>query len=130
MLDIRLIRSEPDAVRASLARRDPAAAQLVDTVLELDERWRGLTTELEQVRSEQNAASKALRGAPSHEQREQLAALAARGRGLSEAETRVRGDREGAWRPLPTLPLEDAPAEDTVLKEVGDATKTGRDHLE
>jgi seryl-tRNA synthetase len=130
MLDIRLIRSEPDVVRASLARRDPAAAETVDIVLELDERWRGLTTELEQVRSEQNAASKALRGAPSTEQREQLAALAARGRGLSDAETQLRAERDEAMRSLPNLPLQDAPAQDTVLRQVGDATKTGRDHLE
>jgi seryl-tRNA synthetase len=130
MLDIRLIRSEPDAVRASLARRDPAAAQTVDTVLALDERWRGLTTELEQLRSEQNAASKALRGAPSPEQREQLAALAARGRALSDAETQLRAERDEAMRSLPNLPQDDAPPEDTVLREVGDATKTGRDHLE
>jgi seryl-tRNA synthetase len=130
MLDIRLIRSEPDAVRASLARRDLAAAETVDTVLELDERWRGVTTELEQIRSEQNAASKALRGAPNPEQREQLAALAARGRALSDAETQLRAERDEAMRSLPNLPQDDAPPQDTVLREVGDATKTGRDHLE
>jgi seryl-tRNA synthetase len=130
MLDIRLIRSDPDAVRASLARRDPGAAQTVDAVLELDERWRGVTTELEQLRSEQNAASKALHGAPSTEQRQELAALAARGRALSDAETQLRAERDEAMRSLPNLPLDDAPAQDTVLREVGDATKTGRDHLE
>ena len=130
MLDIRLIRSDPDAVRASLARRDPAAAQSVDRLLELDERWRGVTTELEQLRSEQNAAGKALRGAPSPEQREQLAALAARGRALSDTETQLRGERDQALRSLPNLPQDDAPDQDTVLKQVGDATKTGRDHLE
>ena len=130
MLDVRLIRSDPDAVRASLARRDPAAAQSIDTVLALDERWRGVTTELEQLRSEQNAAGRALRGAPSPEQREQLAALAARGRALSDAETQLRGERDRALRSLPNLPQDDAPDQDTVLKQVGDATKTGRDHLE
>ena len=130
MLDIRLIRSEPDTVRASLARRDPAAAHLVDAVLELDERWRGVTTELEQLRSEQNAASKALRGAPSTEERQLLAALASRGRALSDTETQLRAERDEAMRSLPNLPLQEAPAQDTVLKEVGDATKTGRDHLE
>src|ERR1700679_3211947 len=110
MLDIRLIRSDPEAVRASLARRDPAAAQMVDTVLELDERWRGLTTELEQLRSEQNAASKALRGAPNPEQRQLLGALAARGRALSDTETQVRAERDEAMRSLPNLPEDDAPA--------------------
>ena len=130
MLDIRLIRSDPEAVRAALARRSPEIATAVDTVLERDERWRATTTELEQLRSEQNAASKALRGAPTPGQREQLAALAARGRALSDAETQLRVERDQALRALPNLPQDDAPAQDTVLREVGDASKTGRDHLE
>jgi seryl-tRNA synthetase len=130
MLDIRLIRSDPDAVRAALARRGGDAAGAVDRLLELDERWRGVTTDLEQLRSEQNAASKQLRGAPSPEQREQLAALAARGRALSDTETQLRGERDAALRALPNLPQPDAPDADTVLREVGDASKTGRDHLQ
>ena len=130
MLDIRLIRREPEAVRAALARRGPAAAQMVDTLLELDERWRGVTTELEQLRSEQNAASKALRGAPSAEQREQLAELAARGRALSDAETRCAPSATRRCGRCRICRSDDAPAVDTVLREVGDATKTGRDHLE
>ncbi len=40
MLDIRLIRRDPDAVRAALGRRGAGAAATVDRVLELDERWR------------------------------------------------------------------------------------------
>jgi seryl-tRNA synthetase len=130
MLDIRLIRSDPDVVRAALARRSADAAADVDRVLELDERWRSVTTELEQVRSEQNAAGKSLRGAPTPEQREQLAALSARGRALSDHETQLRAERDEALRSLPNLPQPDAPDSDTVLKEVGPATKTGRDHLE
>ena len=130
MLDIRLIRSDPDAVRAALARRGADAAGGVDRVLELDERWRSVTTELEQVRSEQNAAGKSLCGAPTPEQREQLAALSARGRALSDDETQLRAERDEALRSLPNLPQPDAPDSDTVLKEVGPATKTGRDHLE
>jgi seryl-tRNA synthetase len=130
MLDIRLIRSDPDGVRAALRRRGEDAAGAVDRVLELDERWRAITTELEQVRSEQNAAGKSLRGAPSPEQREQLAALSARGRSLSDTETQLRAERDEALRSLPNLPQPDAPDADTVLREVGDATKTGRDHLE
>jgi seryl-tRNA synthetase len=130
MLDIRLIRSDPDAVRTALARRGADAAGAVDRVLELDERWRTATTELEQLRSEQNAASRSLRGAPSPEQREQLASLAARGRALSDAETHLRTERDEALRGLPNLPQPEAPDADTVLREVGDAGATGRDHLE
>ena len=105
-------------------------AAAVDRVLELDERWRALTTELEEVRAEQNQANKSRSGAPTPEQREQLAALAARGRGLSDQETAVRVERDAALAALPNLPADDAPPQDTVLKEVGECAPSGRDHLE
>jgi seryl-tRNA synthetase len=130
MLDIRLIRRDPDAVRAALSRRGPGAAAAVDSLLALDQRWRELTTELEQLRAEQNQASRGLKGAPSQAQREQLAALAASGRALSDEESALRSRRDAELAALPNLPAADAPDQDTVLREVGDATSTGRDHLE
>jgi seryl-tRNA synthetase len=117
-------------VRAALSRRGPGVAAAIDRVLELDEQWRALTTQLEQLRSEQNAASKALKGAPSPAQREQLAELAARGRALSDDETRLRSERDAALTSLPNLPSDDAPDQDTVLREVGEGRPSGRDHLE
>jgi seryl-tRNA synthetase len=117
-------------VRTALSRRGPDAAGAIDRVLELDEQWRAVTTQLEQLRSEQNAASKALKGAPSPEQREQLAELSARGRALSDEETRLRSERDTALTSLPNLPSDDAPDQDTVLKEVGEGKPSGRDHLE
>jgi seryl-tRNA synthetase len=130
MLDIRLIRSDPDAVRAALARRGPGVGDQIDRLLELDARWRALTTELEQFRAEQNQAGKSLRGAPTPEQREQLAELARRGRAASDAESAVRAERDAALMALPNLPTDDAPAQDTVLREVGEGRPSGRDHLE
>jgi seryl-tRNA synthetase len=130
MLDIRLIRSDPDAVRAALARRGPGIAEQVDRVLTLDGQWRGLTTELESIRAEQNAAGKAMRGAPTPDQRAGLAELAGRGRATSDAQTSVRAERDTALLALPNLPSSDAPPADTVVRVVGEATKTGRDHLE
>jgi seryl-tRNA synthetase len=130
VLDIRLIRRDPDAVRTALARRGPEAAAAVDRVLGLDERWRAVTTEAEQLRSEQNQAGRGLKGAPTPEQREQLAALSARGRTLSDEETRLRNERDAALTSLPNLPSDDAPDQDAVLKEVGEGRPSGRDHLE
>jgi len=130
MLDIRLIRSDADAVRAGLARRGDVAADAIDRVLELDERWRGLTTQLEELRAEQNRFSKGRRGAPTAEEREEMARLAARGRDLTELETIVRGELDELLLGLPNVPAEDAPAADTVLREVGESGRTGRDHLE
>src|SRR5947209_13104993 len=99
-------------------------------VLELDARWRTIRTELEELQAEQNRASRGRKGPPTPEEREQLAELAARGRDLSDAETRLRTEREAALASLPNLPAGDAPDEDTVLRKLGEAGRTGRDHLE
>jgi len=129
MLDIRLIRSEPGAVRTALARRGDVSDDAIDRVLELDERWRGLTVELEGLRAEQNSLSKGRRGAPTAEEREQMAALAARGRELSDLETSIRGDLDQLLLGLPNIPAQDTPPADTVLREVGIAGREGLDHL-
>ncbi len=130
MLDIKLIRSEPDAVRAALARRSEQDGAIVDRVLALDERWRAVNAQLEELRAEQNKASRGRTGAPTPDEREQLAALAARGRELSDEETAVRAEREQALASLPNLPSPAAPLQDTVLKTVGVAGLAGKDHLE
>ena len=130
MLDIRLIRTEPDAVRAALARRGDVAADAIDRVLELDARWRALTAELEELRAEQNRASKGRRGAPTPGEREQMAALAARGRELTDHETAVRGELDELLLGLPNIPAAAAPPADTVMRVVGEPGRTGRDHLE
>jgi seryl-tRNA synthetase len=129
VLDIRLIRGDPDAVRAALARRGPEQAALVDRVLGLDERWRALTAQLEELRAEQNRASRGRKGAPTPEEREQLAQLAGRGRELSDHESAVRAERDAVLSSMASLPAPDAPDEDTVVREVGEAGPTGRDHL-
>jgi seryl-tRNA synthetase len=130
VLDIQLIRRDPNAVRVALARRGDTAAAGVDRVLELDQRWREIRTALEELKAEQNRASRGRKGPPTPEEREQLASLAARGRDLSDEENAVRVDRDGALASLPNLPAPEAPDEDTVLRTVGEAGATGRDHLE
>jgi seryl-tRNA synthetase len=130
VLDIQLIRRDPDAVRAALTRRGPDVAAALDSVLELDEQWRAIRTQLEELQAEQNRASRGRTGPPTPEEREQLAALAARGRALSDEENAVRVQRDAGLASLPNLPAPEAPDEDTVLREVGEAGATGKDHLE
>ncbi len=130
MLDLRLIRRDPDAVRAALARRGDADAAAIDALLAADASWRELTTELETLQARQNEASKALRGAPTDEQRAEMRQLAERGRALSDEQAAVARERDELLLQLPNLPQADAAPEDTVIREVGEATKTGKDHLE
>ncbi|MEP6476466.1 MAG: serine--tRNA ligase [Actinomycetota bacterium] len=61
MLDVRAIREDPQAYRDALGRRNMAA--VVDHLLAADERRRKLTLRVEELRAEQNRASKAIGGA-------------------------------------------------------------------
>ena len=117
-------------MRAALARRGPDAAAAVDRVLELDEGWREIRTALEELKAEQNRASRGRKGPPTPEERETLASMAATGRELSDDEAAVRAELDAKLTSLPNLPAPDAPDEETVLREVGEAGTTGRDHLE
>src|SRR4051812_48432176 len=58
MLDIKLLRDEPDKVRNGIKAKnhDP---KLVDEFLRLDEEWRKLTAEIDEKRAEQKKLSEA-----------------------------------------------------------------------
>lgn len=58
MIDIKLLRAEPDRIRRALQRRHSAFD--LDALLELDAKRRGVLYELEQGRAEQNRASAAI----------------------------------------------------------------------
>jgi seryl-tRNA synthetase len=57
MLDIKLIRSDPDLVRRALERRGPRAAKSLDLLLELDRSRREVLIELEERRGLRNQVS-------------------------------------------------------------------------
>ena len=107
MLDIIRIRREPDVVKAALASRgeDPS---VVDRVLAVDERWRGLLTELEDLRAERNRVSKEIGRMKDPGEREaRIAEMRAVGRRISELEDEVRqveAEREQLLLSIPNLP--------------------------
>ena len=133
MLDLKLIRQNPEQAREALARRGHAAD--VDKLLELDARRRELLPELEQLRASKNQASKRI-GELQRSGGDASAAIAEVRESSArekELDTELRGVEErleSALAALPNLPDPSAPAEDEVLREVGEAGKTGRDHLE
>src|SRR4029077_14165798 len=104
--------------------------------LALDARWRDATQTAETLRSEQKTASEAI--AQGKAQGHQIEAELRRMKSLlAEVKTAVRQAevaQEALQAVLVTLPnLPDpgaAEPENEVLRVVGDASKTGRDHLE
>jgi seryl-tRNA synthetase len=114
MHDIRLIRTDPDAFDAGLARRgaDPAAAVL----LALDERRRDLATRLQTALARRNEASKAIGAAKAKRDDATADALMAEVAALKdqlpalEAEERdVSQQLDDALAALPNLPAADVP---------------------
>ena len=83
MLDIRVIRENPEEVKARLKPRSGDAWKLVDDVLACDEARRNAETEKQALQSERNATSK------------QIGMLKKKGEDTSSIEARVReiGDR-------------------------------------
>lgn len=58
MLDIKLIREDPEKVRANLARRqDPEKLKLLDHVIETDKQWREQTQRVNELRRRRNQIS-------------------------------------------------------------------------
>jgi seryl-tRNA synthetase len=73
MIDIRLVRAEPDRVAADLARRG-VERRVVDELLELDAERRRLITRGDELRAEQKASGRAIGGAADASERERLIA--------------------------------------------------------
>ncbi|HEY9518051.1 MAG TPA: serine--tRNA ligase [Gemmatimonadales bacterium] len=115
MIDVRVLRQDPDGARSSLLRRmDPALGPSVDAVLEVDRRWRAVVTESEALRAERNAqteevARKKRAREPADDLLAQLKTSADRARAL-DAETRELEEqlRDLLVR-LPNFPHRDIP---------------------
>ena len=52
MLDLRIVRDDPEGAKAALAKRDPGAAEQVDRLLEADVARRRLVGEVDALRAE------------------------------------------------------------------------------
>lgn len=139
MLDLRLIRKDPDAVRAALARRGGDVAERVDAVLALDERRRGLIPEIEGLRKEQNDANEGIarakkEGGDADAAIATMREVAGRVKALTEELQGVEAELDPALASLPNLPDPTAAEpEDAVLREVGERYEPpfeAKDHLE
>jgi seryl-tRNA synthetase len=134
MLDLRLIRDDPEAVREALARRRAADGAL-DEVLSLDKRWLELRPQIDELRATQNKASEKIAdakraGGDASDAIAEMQKVAARVKELQAEEAEKRQLRDTRLASLPNLPAETAPPDDEVLREVGEAGKSGKDHLE
>ena len=137
MIDINLLRENPEIVKSALKKRQKDAS-ILDKVSELDKNYRQILGEVENLRAKQNQVSKSIKGKPSDEQistgkelKEQLKTLEEK---LKESEINLNLVLEE----IPNIPADDVPegkddADNVVLKTVGKKPEfdfTPKDHID
>ena len=140
MLDLKLIRKEPDAVRTALARRDPALPTIVDEILAKDAEWRSATETAENLRAMQKTRSEAFgaakaRGEDAPELRAEMQEMSAQVKTFNDQADVAKQTLDALVLPLPNLPDPTAAPgpEDELVRTVGETRAfefQARDHLE
>ncbi len=112
MLDIQLIREQPEAVREALRKRhdDPA---IVDEIVALDVTWRDLLGEVEALRAERNRVSKEIGRMRDKETRQarinEMRAVGDRLASLEEGLREVESSLQAKLLWVPNIPHESVP---------------------
>ncbi|RJQ29332.1 serine--tRNA ligase [Candidatus Parcubacteria bacterium] len=130
MLDIKLLREEPEKVKKAIAtkRADP---KLVDAFLELDGEWRKLTQKIDELRAEQKKLSSERSVEAAKKNKE----------AIKEYENKIvdiEKEREFVWIQIPNIPDADVPvgSDETgnkVIRKQGEPKKYSfkpKEHLE
>ena len=111
MLDLRLIREDPERVKAAIATTYTEAP--LDEIVALDERRRALLTEVESLKAELNQGSKEVGRTRDAAQRETLIVrmreLGDRIGGLDEEVKAVDAELQRLMLQVPNIPLEHVP---------------------
>ena len=139
MLDIKAIRDDPDPFRKGLARRNLVDA--VDALLIADERRRNLMAKVEELRAEQNRASKAIGGAQGDEKQQLIGEVSTVSTHLRQLEPELEtaeAELADLLAKTPNVPHESSPNGFTdddaeVIREVGALPEFDfepRDHAE
>ena len=141
MLDVKMVRSNPDVVREALARRGASAASL-DAFLALEERRRKLLTEVESMRAQRKSASDEIAAVRKSggDAEQAIAAMRALGetiKGRQAELTDVEEQLRTMLLEIPNLVLDDVPAggeaDSVVLRHVGEPRSFDfevKDHLD
>jgi len=116
MLDIKLIRENPDLVKKGIEKKK-TSPQLVDDFLALDTRWRILTNDVDELRNKQKSISSE-RNIDAGRQNKMMI------KELESERAEVAEKRDSILEKLPNLPFDDVPigrdeSANKVLRQVG-----------
>jgi seryl-tRNA synthetase len=97
MLDIKLIRENPDFVRENLERRKkPKFLEMLDEVIKADEDWRGLKSEEDSLRQKRNELTKSIQDLKNEGKTAQIPKVIAEAKNIPDQIKHLEGKREKA----------------------------------
>ncbi len=113
MLDVDLLRTRPEVVKEALRKRGEDEG-IVDHFLELDEKWRALKQELDELRRKRNEISRAIaeakkKGQPVEPLLEKSRAVGEKIKQLEELEKQLERERFEILIRIPNIPHESVP---------------------
>ena len=141
MLDIRLIREQPDSVKSRLATRGGDDAGTIDEILRVDGERRKIETELQQLQADRNRTSKEIgakraKGEPTQEIEARVKEIGERIARLGEQRAAADERQRALLLAIPNLPHESVPVgkdatENPVIRSWGEkpALKDALDHV-
>jgi len=133
MLDINLIRGEPDRVREAMEKRQMNPSS-VDRILDLDKKRRGLIQEVEEMRSERNTVSTEIGRMKDKDTRQaKIDAMRVLREKIDSVDadlSQVESELQNLLAELPNIPDSDVPvgvddSDNVVLRTVGECPKFG-----
>lgn len=107
MIDIELLRRDPEAVKRAVATRQMPDVD-VDALVRADEAWRAQTSELESARHQHKIASAQITQLQKQERTDRIGELQSHAAAVREAEEKLRAlaeQRLALWKRVPNLPL-------------------------
>jgi seryl-tRNA synthetase len=123
MLDLRLLRTDPDQLRSGIAKRGEAAD--IDRLVALDAEHRQALSESEKLKAERNARSKEVAKLLAAEEQDDAESLksemrqvSVRIKELDERSETLKENLDGLWLEIPNLPHETVPAGDAEQNEI------------
>lgn len=139
MLDLKLIRSHPDLVRAGAAKKRMECD--VDRILELDAQNRTLGAEVDGLRQEQKSVGKQMAGADAETRKaliDSQGELKSKLKGLEAQQAEIKQELDALLLLVPNLPAAEVPdgaddGDNVEIKKVGDLPTfdfSPRSHIE
>ncbi len=127
MIDINLLRQNPDLIKTALQNRQKDIS-LAEKVLEFDKSRREILSQVEKLRADQNSLSRSFQGKPTDDQLKQASELKEKLKNLETQLKEVEDKQNSVLEEIPNIPSDDTPvgkddADNVVFKTVGEIPK-------